>query len=635
MSYRDSLSKAPRMMPKAPHLSGLLLSLIVALGLLALACQPAQPPTAAPQAAATQAAPTVAPEATAVAAALANPLVAPTMGKYVERAGLRILIPDGFEFGGAIIPADPRPPRYGGIGVGSHPGDPPSLDPYHTTSYLMNRTSATTYDGLVRFNEKAGVDPYNNPMIGGLAESWEVSDDFLTYTFHLRKGVKFHNLPPVNGREFDAEDVKATLALYMDPGSIIKSSYVAVDRVEVIDRYTVAFRMKEVEIQLLTTLAESARGAILPREMADPASTARRGGGIGTGPFMVQNEYQYKVGITYRRNPDYWLFDEGNRLPYLDGRRVVVIPDNSASLTAFRTGKVDWGVAVPGGVPGLRAFMAARPNTLVHESVSAGGTGGCYCLRLDKAPWNDVRVRRALSMAIDYETTGQTLNGQPALDLSGVISGLWHGSDNRLTTVAKDCGCPWYTYDPKRAKELLAEAGFPKGFSTTLAFFPYGQQQIENTELYAAYWKAIGVDAKILSQDYTVYRANVDSGGWENIGYSFLCCGSYTVYSSMGALRLGGPKNPQMGFINDPKIAGLAKEISASYRDEAKQRDLLGQARAYYLDQVFTIPLPTGTGKTVFAPRLRNFTTTNHVPTIHEVRGWMWTWIDDDWAFNK
>jgi ABC-type transport system substrate-binding protein len=408
-----------------------------------------------------------------------------------------------------------------------------------------------------------------------------------------------------------------------------------VDRVEVIDRYTVALHMKQVDVQMLLTLAESIRGSMMPRELTDPGSLARRGGGIGTGPFMVENEYQYKVGITYKRNPDYWQFDEGNRLPYLDGRRIVVIPDNSASLTAFRTGKVDWGPAVPGGVAGLRAFMTARPTTLVQESVTPGGSGSCYCLRLDKEPWSDVRVRRAMSMAIDYESASQTINGQPALLMHGVIAGLWHGSDDRLTSVTKDCGCPWYTYDPKRAKALLAEAGFPNGFSTTLAFFAYGQSSIEMAELLASYWKAIGVDAKLLSQDYTVFRRNVDIGGWENIGYSFTCCGSVTIYSAMGALVPGGPKNPQMGFINDPKMTALAKEISASYRDEAKQRELLGQARAYYLDQVFITPQVAGTGKSVFAPRLRNFTATNKTPSIHEVRGWMWTWIDNDYAFNK
>ncbi len=624
MRYRWFFAKAQR------------LTLGVALGtalmLVALACAPATQPTVAPEA-------TAAPQATAAPEATAAPraLEISKAGKYVERAGLRIFIPEGFEFGGPIVPPDPRPPRYGGIPVAVHPGDPPSLDPYHTTSYLMDLTAATTYDRLVGFAEKAGVDPFNNPMIPQLAESWNIADDGLTYTFHLRKGVKFHNLPPVNGREMDAEDVKATLDWYKDTGSIIKSSFENVDRVEVVDKYTVALHLKGVDPQMLLTLAESVRGSIMPREVMNEASNQlRRAGGIGTGPFMVDKPYEFKVGITYRRNPDFWAFEEGNRLPYLDGRKIVVIPDNSASLTAFRTGKVDYGASVPGGVVGLRTFMKGNPTTLVQEYVTiAPDSGSCFCMRLDKAPWSDVRVRRAMSMALDYETIGQALNGQPALLMAGVISGAWYGSDDRLTTVTKECACPWYTYDPQKAKALLAEAGFPKGFSTTLEFFPYSQSSIEGAELYASYWKAIGVDAQIKSMDYTIFRPNVDRGGWENLSHSFLCCGSRTIYSSMFALTPGGPKNSQMGFINDPKLTALASQITASYKDEAAQRVLLGQANAYYRDQVFGIPFVTGSVKSAFSPRLRNFQTNNKIPYVHYFRGWMWTWIDDGWSFAK
>jgi peptide/nickel transport system substrate-binding protein len=492
------------------------------------------------------------------------------------------------------------------------------------------------YDRLLQYTNKAGADPFNNPIIPSLAESWSISDDFLTYTFRLRKGVKFQNLPPVNGREMDAEDIKATVALYKAPASVTKPFYESVDSVEVIDRYTVAFHMKQVEPTMLNTLSESIRGSILPREQTHPASLVRRPGGIGTGPFMAAGPYEYKVGITYKRNPDYWLFDDGNRLPYLDGFRVVVIPDQSARLTAFRTGKIDTGFGVvSGGVEPMRRLMGTNPTTLLQEYVFTTG-GGCYpCFRLDVEPWKDVRVRRAMSLAINYDTIAQTVFGVPPLLVASLVAGLWYGADDSLKTTTEVCGCPWYSYDPQRAKQLLAEAGFPKGFSTTLAFFPYDQSNIEWMELSAAYWKAIGVDAKIFSQDYTVYRANVDKGNWENLGRSFMCCGSTSIYASMGALTPGGPKNPQQGFINDPKITALAKEISASYRDEAKQRELLGQLWPYYLDQVFTTPQVSGTGKTVFAPRLRNFTTTNKIPGVHDTRGWMWTWIDDDWSFAK
>ena len=627
MSYRNSFSKAPRVL--------LLLTLIAALVLLALACAPAQAPTAAPtQAAPAAQATAAAPEATAVPSAG----VAPTTGRYAEKAGLRIFIPEGYQFGGPIIPSDPRPPRYGGIGIYAYPGDPPSLDPYHTTSYLNDKAMTVLYDRLIQYNNKGGVDPFKNPLIPGLAESWQVSDDFLTYTFHLRQGVKFHNLPPVNGRELDTEDVKATVALYTSPASVAKPFYDGVDRVEVIDRYTVAFHMKQVEPTMLNTLSESIRGSILPREQTDPASLARRPGGIGTGPFMAVGPYEYKIGITLKRNPDYWKFDEGNRLPYLDRYKVVIIPDNSARLTAFRTGKIDTGAGVvPGGLTGLRGLMKTNPTTLVQEYVYTAGGGCSACFRLDKAPWNDVRVRRALSLATDYEAIAQTVHGVPPLLVSSLIAGVWYGSDDTLATLTQVCSCPWYSYDPQRAKALLAEAGFPNGFSTEMVYFPYTQQIVETAELLAAYWKSIGVEVKLISQDYTVYRPNVDRGGWDNLGLSFTCCPSLTsVYGAMDALIPGGGRNPAMGFPNDPQLTALAKEVIASFNDEAKRGKLVREARARYLDQVMSIPSVGGPVFLVFAPRLRNYQSTTKIPTATtDTHGFVYTWIDDDYAFNK
>ncbi len=604
---------------------------LATLALLALACAPAAQPTAAPEATAAPAAP----EATAAPVATSAPSTGevPTTGKHIETAGLRIFIPTGFVFGGPIIPPDPRQPRYGGIAVHAMAGDPPSLDPYHTTGTYTQQPTVQYYERLVHYSVAAGTDPFNSPIIPGLAESWGVSDDFLTYTFHLRKGVKFHNLPPVNGREMDAEDVKATWDLFMSAGSVIKPYFAKVDRVEVIDRYTVALHMKEVDPGMLTTLSELIRGYILPRELADPASRDRRLAGIGTGPFMADAPYEFKVGVRYKRNPDYWGFDEGgNRLPYVDGVSIVVMPDHAARLTAFRTGKIDWGATV-GDPTAMRALLRTNPTTLVQEYVAP--SVGFYAFRLDRAPWSDVRVRRAFSMALDYETTAQTLFGSSALGLGSPVSGYWHGSDDRLTTVTKVCECPWYTYDPQRAKALLAEAGFPKGFSPDLVFFAYTQSTIEQSELNGAYWKAIGVDVKIKSQDYTVFRVNIDIAGWEALSYSFIFPAPSSIYSAMGVMIPGGPANPMAGLPNDPKLTALAKGVIAAYdKDEATRNELVRQTRAYYLDQVFTLPVVSGVTYQVMPPRMRNFQSfTSTVVNLH--RSWRQAWIDDAWSFAR
>ena len=632
MSYGKSLFKVPRMMPEAPHLSGLLLSLFVALALLALACAPAQPPTAAPG----EAGPAVAPPTATVLPVVlgaSGAIVVPTTGRYVERAGVRLFIPDGYEFGGPTIPPDPRPPRYGGTMIEAQPGDAPSLDPYQTTGTYAQAPTALLYERLLHVPTEPGTDLYRNVRVPGLAESWDISSDFLTYTFHLRKGVKWHNLPPVNGREMDAEDVKFTWDLFMSKGSVEAGFFTNVDRGEVIDKYTVVLHMKAVDPAMLSLLGDIMRGYVLPRESA---TFSRLGTAIGTGPFMVQQgkDYEYKVGITFQRNPDYWLSDaRGNRLPYLDRFQYIIMADATARLVAFRTGKIDRGASVATPTE-LRSLMKTNPTTLVQETrPNHSAPGVAVGMRLDKAPWNDVRVRRAMSLALDYQTVSQTVFEVPATT-SQRISAAWYGGSNALNATIEVCGCPWYSYDPKRAKALLAEAGFPNGFDTTFVYYAYAAYFTAEWELYQAYWKAIGVNVKLISQDYTVFRGNIDTGGWENLSHSFNFPSPSTFYANVQPLLPGHAQNPANGFVNDPKLTALAKEVLASYKDEAKAIDLVRQTHAYYLDQVYTFPSLSANGYGFFSPRLRNYQPGNNsIVTDHRQK--MHAWIDNDWAFNK
>ena len=226
-------------LPRPTLLAGALL----ALALVALACASPEDPTA------TSAPAAVVEEEEAMeeeVAAVEEPVAAveaPGKGTYVERAGLKIFLPEGYEFGGPIIPPDPRDPQYGGTIVSAMNGDPPSLDPYQTTHPIMYIPRAGVNERLIHTPIEAGTDPSISVYVPGLAESWEISNDWLKYTFHLQKGVKWHNLPPVNGREFDAEDVKFTWDLFKSEESIQKGFFVNVDRVEVLDKYTVVIQV--------------------------------------------------------------------------------------------------------------------------------------------------------------------------------------------------------------------------------------------------------------------------------------------------------------------------------------------------------------------------------------------------------
>ncbi len=621
--YWKAVFKTPRVI--------LLLSLVISLALLALACAPAQVPTAAPE----QATPVAAPEATAPAEAgtVAEALAAPTTGKYVERAGLRIFIPDGFEFGGPTIPPDPRTPRYGGTMVIGVAGDPPSIDPFHSTSVNGANIMGSVYERLVHVPVGAGTDPTVDKRIGGLAESWDISNDFLTYTFHLRKGVKWHNLPPANGRELDSEDVKFTFQLFTLPNSIQGGFFQNVDRVEAVDKYTVVYHMKQVDISLVGTLTDYGRGWILPRESAN---INRRITAIGTGPLQVAADYEYKVGMLLVRNPDYWLKDErGNSLPYLDGRRAVIMPDASARNSAFRTGKIDTGASFPSPVE-LRSLIRTNPTTMVQE-LEFTFSPTYMAMRLDKQPWKDVRVRRAMSLAIDYNTWTETLWGVRGTTHVG-LNGLWYGQpSDAIEMLAQECKCPWYSYDPKLGKQLLAEAGYPNGFNTTMEFAPsYGPLWAASFELLGAYWKQIGVTVELKPLDYSIWRANLDRGAWTDMAaHAFVFPFPSTVYGAVQQFGSGRAGNPNTGFVNDPKVDAAIKEIDESYRDPARAPELVRQLRAYYLDQVFNLPWGGGHSYSIFAPRLRNYQSNPNILVGSEQRVVIPVWIDNDWAFNK
>ncbi len=610
---------------------GLLAVAASLLAVLALACAPAVQPTAAPTVAPEQASPqAVAPTAISEAPATGVQPVAPSGGRYIERAGLKIFLPTGYEFGGPSIPPDPRPPRYGGTMIRQTTGIT-NLDPTSSGSTQMLFPTGPLYERLVHTPLEAGTGPFITSSVPGLAESWEVSDDLLTYTFHLRKGVKWHNLPPVNGRELDAEDVKFTWELFASPGSVQRGLFVDMDRAEVVDRYTVVMHMKKINFTVMANVQTPGQGFIVPREWANIDVRFK---GIGTGAFMVEKPYEPKVGVEYRRNPDYWVTDtQGNRLPYLDGYRLVLIFDPAAGKAAFRTGKTDTGPSLT--VDQVRDLLKSNPTTLVQEysavSPSAAGTG----FRLDKEPWKDVRVRRAMSLALDYETIAQTIYGVPFNGTPGV-TGFWHGLDNSVKGLTEQCGCPWYSGpDVKQAKALLADAGFPNGFSTSHEFYQYSQAYAESWELQASYWRDIGVTVRLRSVDVSISRPNMTAGTWEDLAFIFFVPAPGTIYQTLQFYLPGQPLNANAGWVNDPKMTAWIQEFNVFYKEPEKQRSLYQQIRAQYLDQVYAIPYTFTRTYAVFSPRLRNFQNTYSILYSYDYRNQAQVWIDDDWSFAK
>src|SRR5262244_1475916 len=306
--------------------------------------------------------------------------------------------------------AEAGQPKRGGI-LRVRGYDPVHFDHHLTNNAKTNTTLSFVHSTLLRFKVGAEIPPGTYMVEPHLAEGWEEPDD-LTYVFHLRRGIKWHNKPPLNGRELVADDVKFTFDRFLsEPGNADRHMLASVDHIDVIDRYTVKFVLKEPYVWLINVLANPRSMWIIAPEVVQQFGDLKKPENvIGTGPFLLDH-YEPNVKTVFKRNPDYFLKDQ----PYVDGVEWLVLEDDSTGLAMYRTGQIDagpwhWWVVRQAD---LEALQKSHPK-LVYRDVVDNVTSAIY-MRTDQAPFNDVRVRRAISMAIDRQglIDAVFLKGQP------------------------------------------------------------------------------------------------------------------------------------------------------------------------------------------------------------------------------
>jgi peptide/nickel transport system substrate-binding protein len=380
---------------------------------------------------------------------------------------------------------------------------PNMLDPHMgTTSGVVQND---TMNGLIRVTPK--MDGYELD----LAESWEQLDP-LTYKFVLRKGIKFQNIPPVNGRELTSADVKYSLrrmgGLEIPPapqtteerrkkgrklgfGDFKHNYYMTeVDSIETPDKYTVIIKTKTPFAPMLNYLG-SAWAKIVPKEVVDEYGHFMSVS-IGSGAFIFK-EFRRDSHWLLEKNPDYFKKDK----PYVDSIRVTIISDESARLAAFIAHKLDWHI-----IPAYqrKTVMEQVPEAWFVESTTLfqavlrmppwNSTKGPL-----KKPWDDIRVRQAVVHAIDKDKMIE-------LTQQGF-------ADKNVSCVP---GTPGYTlpqsenteYNPEKARKLLAEAGYPDGFKTTLMCWSVADQQ-RQSEVAQAMLKEVGIDAELNVLEFGQY----------------------------------------------------------------------------------------------------------------------------------
>src|SRR5262249_20462690 len=405
--------------------------------------------------------------------------------------------------------AEAGQPKRGGI-LRLRGGDPPHFDPHLTFNFKTHTPLSFVYNKLLRY--RAGMEPGTFRLAPDLAGGWEGLDD-TTYVFHLRHGVHWHNKPPVNGRELVAEDIKFTFDRFLtEKANPLRYMLEPVDRIEVVDRSTVQFRLKEPYVWLVNILAHPRLSIIAPEVVQHFGDLKPAESAIGTGPFLLER-YEPNVKTVFKRNPAYFRQDQ----PYVDGVEWFVLNDPSTALAMYRTGQIDCGPGSFGAVRqhDLAALQHSHPHCIYRDFLSQ--VPHVLIMRTDQPPFNDVRVRRAISQGIDRQALIEAVwvRGAPT---AAVPRGLteWSRPVDPLGGGAK-----YYEYDPPEAKRLLAEAGFPHGLKTQLtANTGWGPDFLDAVQLVQRYLKDIGIEAELKLQEFGAYLATTGQGKFEGMSMS-------------------------------------------------------------------------------------------------------------------
>ncbi len=337
--------------------------------------------------------------------------------------------------------------------------------------YIYN---VLVFSGLVRITEDLKFE-------GELAERWQASDDLRTWTFYLRKGVKFHH-----GKELGAEDVIATFKLVADPatGSSARTHMDLVESFEALDKHTVRFKLK-IPYAGFADLMVERQLKIIPSDRLDKLATEP----AGTGPFKFKS-FTPGDKLELVKNPDY--FEKGQ--PKLDAIVFRIIPENAARVSAIRAGSVDLVWNLP-----LESVDELKGNTgLTVDSVPTSTWDGIVMNNKTK-PFDDVRVRRALLLALDKAQLAQfAVFGQGAPTHSPISPR--HPYFNKQLSLKPDVA---------QAKKLLAEAGYPNGFPIQL-HVPVGRPTRERMGIAVQQMlKQVGIQVDVVRMPYNRFQTEV------------------------------------------------------------------------------------------------------------------------------
>ncbi len=443
--------------------------------------------------------------------------------------------------------------------------EPVNLDPPQVTDLNSNRVGRRIVETLVTFPEES------TQVVPGLAESWTISKDGLQYTFKLRRGIAFHDGTPLN-----AEAVKFSIERQINPnhpayklGKYPFANYFFgnVKAVEVLSDERVAFLLNEPRASFLAVLTAGAASIVSPTAVMKWGPDYPNHP-VGTGPFRFAS-WDRGQRVVLEKNPAYWKYP-------VKVERVIYRPivEDQARLTELLTGGLDLIVGVPADNVGQ---LEKNPKITLLKQV--GAHVWYLGMNNQKKPFDDKRVRQALNYAVNKDAiVNDVLKGTGAASKGPVLPGTW-GADGALKA---------YPYDPDRARKLLAEAGYPTGFSTTLWVPESGsgmQAPVAMSTVMQSNLKAVGVNVSLQTMEWGAYLAKLRTKEQELFALSWMA-GTEDPDMVMYPLLHSSqwtPVGPNRALYKNARFDALLQQARLT-TDQAKRAQLYKEAQRILID---------------------------------------------------
>jgi peptide/nickel transport system substrate-binding protein len=475
---------------------------------------------------------------------------------------------------GAAAPAATAAPaaKYGGILRTGSNSKPPHADVHQTTqSTTFTFGPGMAYNRLLRYKTGPDVKLPSYIPVPDLAGKWDQPEE-LVYVFTLNKGVKFQNLPPVNGRELVAEDAvksfERQIAEKVNAGSLA-----GIAKFEAPDKYTFKITLDRPNADILVNIADS-RCKVIPIETVAVNGDLKNGPIVGTSAWIMEKN-DPNTETVFKRNPDY--FRKG--LPYFEGVQWTRTPDYGSFVQGMKAKTFDF---MPTGLTkaDVDSLKANDPKIQVNQSLGWGGRE--MGLKADRPPFNDKRVRQAVSKAVDRQAILDTV----------YFGAGWLAPP--VTLPAADWSIPadelkaLYKRDLDGAKRLLREAN-AENLDFEMIVSNQGEDYVATAELVVAQLKEAGITARIRLVDPTVYLQAIQTRG-EFLMY----VGSISPQTSPNGdlYRRHHSTAPLNVFkLNDPKLDDLIDRQAVITKDPEARKKLLLDIQRFLIDQAYLLTL--------------------------------------------